>query len=106
MSLFINWKTERKKDNASGNTLFGTLDAILPPKRRTDKPLRLPLQDVYKIGGIERVQVGRVENDVLKPGRIVTFSPAIITTEIKKAKMHLYEDLTETFPMKKMWVSM
>ena len=27
------------------------LDAIIPPTRPTDKPLRLPLQDVYKIGG-------------------------------------------------------
>merc|ERR1719340_221833 len=29
--------------------------------RPTDKPLRLPLQDVYKIGGIGTVPVGRVE---------------------------------------------
>ena len=42
---------ERKEGNASGKTLFEALDAILPPKRPTDKPLRLPLQDVYKIGG-------------------------------------------------------
>jgi translation elongation factor EF-1alpha len=27
------------------------LDAMEPPSRPTDKPLRLPLQDVYKIGG-------------------------------------------------------
>ncbi len=38
------------------------------PKRPTDKPLRLPLQDVYKIGGIGTVPVGRIETGILKPG--------------------------------------
>jgi elongation factor 1-alpha len=36
------------------------LDLIEPPKRPTEKPLRIPLQDVYKIGGIGTVAVGRV----------------------------------------------
>merc|ERR1712004_405935 len=35
----------------SGPTLLQALDALRPPKRPVDKPLRLPLQDVYKIGG-------------------------------------------------------
>lgn len=35
----------------NGPTLVGALDTILPPKRPTDRPLRIPLQDVYKIGG-------------------------------------------------------
>lgn len=51
MKWFKGWKCERKEGNASGITLFEALDSILPPKRPTDKPLRLPLQDVYKIGG-------------------------------------------------------
>lgn len=51
MKWFKGWSIERKEANASGKTLFDALDAILPPKRPTDKPLRLPLQDVYKIGG-------------------------------------------------------
>jgi elongation factor 1-alpha len=29
------------------------LDALVPPKRSFDRPLRLPVQDVYKISGIE-----------------------------------------------------
>jgi elongation factor 1-alpha len=53
--------------------LIEALDAILPPSRPTDKPLRLPLQDVYKIGGIGTVPVGRVETGVIKPGKIKTF---------------------------------
>jgi len=47
------------------------LDNVTPPKRPTDKPLRLPLQDVYKIGGIGTVPVGRVETGLLKPGMTV-----------------------------------
>ena len=52
MSWFKGWAVERKEGNASGKTLFQALDSILPPKRPTEKPLRLPLQDVYKIGGL------------------------------------------------------
>ena len=53
MSWFKGWSVERKEGNVSGKTLFEALDSILAPKRPTDKPLRLPLQDVYKIGGEE-----------------------------------------------------
>merc|ERR1712150_238281 len=59
MSWFKGWKVERKEGNASGTTLLEALDSIIPPTRPTDKPLRLPLQDVYKIGGIGTVPVGR-----------------------------------------------
>jgi elongation factor 1-alpha len=58
-----------------GPTLIEALDKIEPPKRPTEKPLRLPLQDVYKIGGIGTVPVGRVETGILKPGMSVTFAP-------------------------------
>ena len=53
MSWFKGWKIERKEGGANGVTLLEALDSILPPSRPTDKPLRLPLQDVYKIGGKE-----------------------------------------------------
>ena len=48
--------------------MFEALDSIIPPTRPSDKPLRLPLQDVYKIGGIGTVPVGRVETGLIKPG--------------------------------------
>ena len=51
MPWFKGWSIERKEGNASGKTLFNALDSILPPERPVKKPLRLPLQDVYKIGG-------------------------------------------------------
>jgi elongation factor 1-alpha len=80
-----------------GPTLLEALDAIEPPARPTNKPLRLPLQDVYKIAGIGTVPVGRVETGILKPGMIVTFAPAGVTTEVKSVEMH-HVSLTEAVP--------
>jgi elongation factor 1-alpha len=80
-----------------GPTLLEALDAVEAPKRPVDKPLRLPLQDVYKIGGIGTVPVGRVETGILKPGMAVTFAPAGVTTEVKSVEMH-HEALTEAKP--------
>lgn len=80
-----------------GPTLIDALDAIEPPKRPIAKPLRLPLQDIYKIGGIGTVPVGRVETGVLKPGMVVTFGPLNITTECKSVEMH-HEQLQEAIP--------
>jgi elongation factor 1-alpha len=80
-----------------GKTMLEALDAIIPPKRPSDKPLRLPLQDVYKIGGIGTVPVGRVETGVLKPGMVVTFAPVGLTTDVKSVEMH-HEALEEANP--------
>uniref|UniRef100_H2Y956 Tr-type G domain-containing protein n=1 Tax=Ciona savignyi TaxID=51511 RepID=H2Y956_CIOSA len=78
-------------------TLFEALDSIIPPKRPVTKPLRVPLQDVYKIGGIGTVPVGRVETGVMKPGMVVYFCPANITAEVKSVEMH-HEALPEALP--------
>jgi len=87
MSWFAGWKVEKPKA-ASGFTLLEALDNIQPPTRPSDKALRLPLQDVYKIGGIGTVPVGRVETGIIKPGMVVTFAPANVTTEVKSVEMH------------------
>jgi len=80
-----------------GPTLLEALDSLEPPVRPVEKPLRLPLQDVYKIGGIGTVPVGRVETGVMKPNDVVTFAPANLTTEVKSIEMH-HEALTEATP--------
>ena len=80
-----------------GPTLLEALDNIIPPKRPIEKALRVPLQDVYKIGGIGTVPVGRVETGVLKPGMIVTFAPPMLTTEVKSVEMH-HEQLKQAVP--------
>lgn len=94
---FKGWTMERKTSKATGTTLFDALDSIEAPKRPTDKALRLPLQDVYKIGGIGTVPVGRVETGIMKPGMVVTFAPANLSTEVKSVEMH-HEALTEALP--------
>jgi elongation factor 1-alpha len=80
-----------------GPILVEALDSITPPKRPIEKPLRLPLQDVYKIGGIGTVPVGRVETGVLKPGMNVIFCPVQLSTEVKSIEMH-HEALEQAVP--------
>ena len=70
---------------------------IKPPTRPTEKPLRLPLQDVYKIGGIGTVPVGRVETGIIKPGMTVLFAPPMITAEVKSVEMH-HEQMPQATP--------
>jgi len=97
MSWYKGWAVERKEGKASGTTLLEALDSVIPPARPTDKPLRLPLQDVYKIGGIGTVPVGRVETGIIKPGIVVTFAPNQLQTEVKSVEMH-HESLPEAVP--------
>jgi len=80
-----------------GPILIEALDKIEPPKRPTEKPLRVPLQDVYKIGGIGTVPVGRVETGILKPAMKVSFAPANVETEVKSVEMH-HESIPEAIP--------
>lgn len=71
-----------------GPTLIEAIDACTPPVRLSDKPLRLPVIDAYKIGGVGTVPVGRVETGILKPGMIIKFSPSDATTEVKSIEQH------------------
>jgi elongation factor 1-alpha len=80
-----------------GPTLLEALDSLEEPSRPVDKPLRLPLQDVYKIGGIGTVPVGRVETGKIKAGMTVCFAPSGVTTEVKSVEMH-HEALVEACP--------
>eukprot|EP01121_Diplochlamys_sp_Union-15-3_P010314 TRINITY_DN288_c0_g1_i1.p1 TRINITY_DN288_c0_g1~~TRINITY_DN288_c0_g1_i1.p1 ORF type:complete len:450 (+),score=119.21 TRINITY_DN288_c0_g1_i1:108-1457(+) len=80
-----------------GPTLLEALDAVKEPKRPVDKPLRIPLQDVYKIGGIGTVPVGRVETGIIKPGQVVTFAPVGLSTEVKSIEMH-HEQMPQAVP--------
>src|SRR6266576_1876891 len=97
MPWYKGWTKESKAGVVKGKTLLDAIDAIEPPVRPSDKPLRLPLQDVYKIGGIGTVPVGRVETGIIKAGRGVTFAPSNVTTEVKSVEMH-HEQLVEGLP--------
>merc|ERR1711887_333088 len=98
MTWYKGWDKETKEGGKqSGKTLFEALDSIIPPQRPSDRPLRLPLQDVYKIGGIGTVPVGRVETGIIKPGMVVTFAPSQLSTEVKSVEMH-HESLPQAEP--------
>jgi elongation factor 1-alpha len=71
-----------------GPTLLQCLDNLQIPKKPTDLPLRLPIQDVYTITGIGTVPVGRIETGVLKVGANVIFSPSGSKGEVKSIEMH------------------
>ncbi len=72
----------------NGPTLLAALDTFTVPNKPIDKPLRLPIQDVYSISGFGTVPVGRVETGVMKPGDQVIVMPSGAKTEIKSIEMH------------------
>lgn len=86
-----------------GDTMFQTLDKIQQPEKPIDKPLRLPVQDVFTIKGVGTVPVGRVETGVMKVGDTVIFEPATtilsksISGEVKSIEMH-HVSLPEATP--------
>ncbi|MEM3462236.1 MAG: EF-Tu/IF-2/RF-3 family GTPase, partial [Candidatus Bathyarchaeia archaeon] len=63
-------------------------DEFTIPPKPLDKPLRLPVQDVYSITGVGTVPVGRVETGVLKEGDKVVFMPAGVEGEVKSIETH------------------
>jgi elongation factor 1-alpha len=62
------------------------------PKKPTELPLRMPIQDVYEITGIGTVPVGKIETGTMKPAQKVIILPARsgrgIAGEIKTVEMH------------------
>jgi elongation factor 1-alpha len=80
-----------------GSTLLQALDDLKVPAKPTDKPLRLPIQDVYTITGIGTVPVGRVETGKLKVGDKIIFMPGGKSGEVKSIEMH-HESVNEAEP--------
>ncbi|MEM0050283.1 MAG: translation elongation factor EF-1 subunit alpha [Candidatus Bathyarchaeia archaeon] len=72
----------------SGPTLLEALDYFEVPPKPIDKPLRIPIQDVYSITGVGTVPVGRVETGVLKEGDTIIIMPLGKTGEVKSIETH------------------
>lgn len=81
----------------NGPTLLEAFNLLKPPEKLVDKPLRIPIQDVYSISGVGTVPVGRVECGVLKTGDKVVFEPAGVSGEVKSIEMH-HEAIPEAYP--------
>ncbi|MEM0026002.1 MAG: translation elongation factor EF-1 subunit alpha [Zestosphaera sp.] len=81
----------------NGPTLVEALDSLQPPPKPVDKPLRIPVQEVYSITGVGTVPVGRVETGRLKVGDTVVFMPAGVSGEVRSIEMH-HEKMEEALP--------
>ncbi|MCQ8898669.1 MAG: translation elongation factor EF-1 subunit alpha [Hadesarchaea archaeon] len=81
-------KPSSKMSWYSGPTMLQALDTFVIPPKPIDKPLRIPIQDVYSITGVGTVPVGRVETGVLKVGDTLVFEPSGKTGEVKSIEMH------------------
>jgi elongation factor 1-alpha len=88
------WKGDnlvKKSENMpwyKGPTLSEALDSFIPPEKPINKPLRIPIQDVYSITGVGTVPVGRVETGIIKSNQKVIVMPAGVTGEVKSIETH------------------
>ncbi|MEM3017324.1 MAG: translation elongation factor EF-1 subunit alpha, partial [Candidatus Bathyarchaeia archaeon] len=81
-------KPSEKMPWYKGPTLLQVLASFTQPPKPLDKPLRVPIQDVYSITGVGTVPVGRVETGILKEGDKVVFMPGNVSGECKSIETH------------------
>jgi len=81
----------------TGPTLTEALDMFQIPPRPVEKPLRLPVQDVYSITGVGTVPVGKVETGVLKVNDKIIFEPSGVVGEVKSIEIH-HQSIPEAKP--------
>jgi elongation factor 1-alpha len=80
-----------------GQTLLESLDNFVMPPKPTDKPLRLPVQEVYTIRGVGTTPVGKVETGVLKINEDVVFMPSGEKGKVNSIETH-YTRLEQAGP--------
>jgi len=80
-----------------GPSLIEALDQFEQPAKPTDKPLRLPIQQVFNIPGVGTVPVGRVETGVLRVNDKIVVMPPGKTAEVRSIEMH-HERLEKAEP--------
>jgi len=101
ISAFVGDNIAKKSDKTpwyKGEILVDVLDSyIKEPEKPIDKPLRLPVQDVYTITGVGTVPVGRVETGILKTGDKLIFEPAGVKGEVKSIEVH-HQTIPEARP--------
>lgn len=90
-------KRSEKTSWYNGPTLIEAFDSLTEPAKPIDKPLRLPIQEIFNIKGQGTVPVGRVESGVIKPGQQIIVMPENVTGEVKSIEMH-HQQLTQAIP--------
>ncbi|WP_434656092.1 sulfate adenylyltransferase subunit 1 [Thermoanaerobacterium thermosaccharolyticum] len=76
-----------------GDTVLDALDIFEKDKDIIDKPLRLPIQDVYKFDN-RRIIAGRIESGVLNVGDEIVIYPSKRTSKIKTIEYWQEKDKT------------
>jgi len=104
VASFLGENIVRKSDKMAwykGKTLLESFDDLAVPEKPTNKPLRMPIQEVYNIKGIGVVPVGRIETGIMKPGDKIFVVPGRegrgIHGEVKSIEMH-HEMLKQAIP--------
>ncbi|RLI03430.1 translation elongation factor EF-1 subunit alpha [Candidatus Bathyarchaeota archaeon] len=72
----------------NGPTLLEALDDFELPPKPTDKPLRIPVQEIYTIRGVGTTPVGKVETGELKPGDDIIFMPSGEKGKVNSIETH------------------
>lgn len=99
-SGYIGDNVAKKSDKMAwykGPVLVEALDLFKVPEQPVDKPLRLPIQDVYSITCVGTVPVGRIETGVLRVNDKILFMPSKTQGEVKSIEMH-HEQVQEAGP--------
>lgn len=81
----------------TGPTVIEALDNFEIPTRSTEKPLRIPVQDVYNITGVGTVPVGKVESGIMKTNDVIIFEPVGVKGEVKSIEVH-HQNIPEARP--------
>ena len=68
-----------------GKALADALGALSTPKRAGQKPLRMPISDVYVVEGVGTVLAGRVEAGRVGVGMRVCVAPSMLTERARAA---------------------
>lgn len=100
ISAYVGDNVVKPSDNLKwwrGETLVQCMNKFEVPEKPINKPLRLPVQDVYSITGVGTVPVGRVETGVLNIGDKIIFQPGEKTAEVKDIEMH-HEKMAKAVP--------
>ena len=77
-----------------GPIVLEALDRFEKSSLPVDKPVRLPIQDVYEMDG-QKLAVARIESGVLRPGDSLTFMPSGERKRITSIKKWRLEDLQQ-----------
>lgn len=80
-----------------GSTVLDALEELRESEKPVDKPLRIPVQDVYSVTGVGTVPIGRIETGVLEIGDKVVFNPPDVMGQVKSIEMH-HENIDRAEP--------